>query len=433
MMYSFLSQPVIRKSWNFLLPVVKRLFAANIFIIITLALLCISCSEKTDTELDKALSLYLQNQLEEALPLLESVVSHDKNNADACCWLAETYRRLGRKDDAVNTAGNAIAIDPCNSFAHTILADAYNPLYGIWPEANEDSAWYHLLKAVECDSTDGNAWLSIWTEAVRRRNTELEQKALHAFVNTGILSPAILAYNRWVLQHVPPDAILLTNGDMDTYPAVALQEVEGFRKDVAIVNYSLLNTVWYAEYIRDKYDIQLPFTESEIGNLHPYKTKSDEIMTVAEQIMRGWFEARMFGKLENPIAIANTVYDCNLTESFKDRFRLMGAYKLLLPNPTENIYDAEMMRKSLASINPDDFITSLASPKDRSSVRYSTTDKIVTNITHLAIQYSDILIEENRTAEALEMLIWAEEFEKKTVLGPVMSERINKLKELAGK
>ncbi len=91
-------------------------------------------------------------------------------------------------------------------------------------------------------------------------------------------------FARDFLLNLPPNAILFTGGDIDTFPLWYLQAADGVRQDITICNLSLLNSSWFIHHLMHlDANIPLNLSPAEIDQLRPIAWKDSTVSLPAPE------------------------------------------------------------------------------------------------------------------------------------------------------
>lgn len=336
------------------------------------------CQSAPPRDLQRGLVAWRQDRVSEADSLFARAVAASPRDPLARVWYAESSRRLGRYGEAVSEASRALAARPSLAMAHTVIAACYDPVISRWGQVDLDSCRARLDTAVETDPGEAEAWLSIWKFAVADGDTARERHALLMVSARGYLAPAALEYGRWMLETLPDRALLLTHGDLDTYPAAQVQALESLRPDVAVANVALLGWSPYAAAIADRHGLGLPGKEV-LGT-----------DATGPAIARTWIEQAGRGALGRPLALAVTVSDPTLREPPGVSMRLVGGAYVVRPDTAGAAADLALLRLAVDRLDPKRFGGRYVTPKDRSPVRQATADQLAANLVAVALRYGHL-------------------------------------------
>jgi tetratricopeptide (TPR) repeat protein len=115
-------------------------------------------------------------------------------------------------------------------------------------------------------------WSALAEAYLNAGNIEKAKAAFEEGKKRGGLVPELYGFMKNMLLSCPPDAVLITAGDMDTFFPLYFQVVEGLRNDVTILNIYLCQTPWFLKMITKNLPwqrnvLKLSFPDKELKNI----------------------------------------------------------------------------------------------------------------------------------------------------------------------
>jgi tetratricopeptide (TPR) repeat protein len=244
---------------------------------------------------------------------------------------------------------------------------------------------------------------------------------------TGNWIPYDYAYNH--LMSCQQDAMLVTNGDNDTFPLWFLQNVEKTRQDVRIINLSLLNADWYILQLKNVWNVPINLKYEEIkgiptkmsdGRWAPrpgipyydeirkrktylfpyYDEKSGKVMRIQDQMLE---QILLANQWRYPFYFSRTTPPSNRV-GLDNHMVKEGLVDRLVPEEGENMIDAEQYHKNLWEVYQYRGLADMDVYKNDNTVG------LLMNYSERHIELSDHYKRNNQTDKAKETLEHAAEY-----------------------
>jgi tetratricopeptide (TPR) repeat protein len=219
-------------------------------------------------------SVFFAKRFAEAEEAYRNILATDSECVDARVGLGRALRYQGKLKQAAVEFEKAYQQDKKSARTNLYYGKSLVPWYGMAPEDKSPDqlvkqATKLMVKALRADPELMDAHLSLWTTYIYSGEYEKADGQMKALVDKKLFPKQVSDYGYNLLVGADQDAIIFTNGDMDTYPLLALQASEGFRSDVRVVNINLLNLAWYAGYVRDQLGVPISYTDEKLSSLQP--------------------------------------------------------------------------------------------------------------------------------------------------------------------
>lgn len=199
----------------------------------------------------------------------------DKNNTNPQAWFnyyrANRYMQIAGENDTVRGNSRFDRLQTIVNDMEKKIPNSFEFNYLKWLNSgNNLSQFKYLEKAYAIDPNREETYSDFISTYEMMMMPEKRDEFAQKLFGKGNVSPGYLNYNYNVLMSLKANAILLTVGDNDTYPIWILQAQFGIRKDVQVINLSMLYVDEYFKQLSSKFkfDYLNPMASYENASLY---------------------------------------------------------------------------------------------------------------------------------------------------------------------
>jgi hypothetical protein len=245
----------------------------------------------------------------------------DKNNTNTQAWYnyyrANRYMQIAGENDTIRGNSRFDRLKTIIDEMEKKIPNSFEFNYLKWLNSGNNLGQFsYLEKAYAIDSEREETYTDFISTYEMLMMPEKRDEFAKKLFAKGNVSPSYLNYNYNVLMSLKPNAIILTVGDNDTYPLWILQAQFGIRKDVQVINLSMLYVDEYFKKLSSKLQFEY------LNPMESYENAKIYVNTIVKRIANN--------ALKRPVYTALTV-DEKFTKPVANELYLVGlAYEYSL-------------------------------------------------------------------------------------------------------